>query len=67
MSKGQEFLHRLHEALGAFEKAVVQREHKKPFIDSKVTLQQDVDKARQRVVDEVVALMKEAREAYPAT
>ena len=67
MSKGQELLHPLHDALATFEKAVVQREHKKPFLDSKISLQQDVDNARQRLVDTVVELVKEAREAYPAT
>ncbi len=67
MSKGHELLHRLHEAIAGFEQAVVHREHKKPFIDSKVSLQQDVDKARQHLVNEVLDLIKEAREAYPAT
>ncbi len=67
MSKGKELLHNLHEALARFEKAIVQREHQKPFIDSKVSFQQEVDGARQRVVDQVLELVKEAREAYPAT
>ncbi len=67
MSKGHELLHSLHDSLAAFEEAVVHREHKKPFIDSKVSLQQEVDGARQRVVDQVLELVKEAREAYPAT
>ena len=67
MSKGHELLHKLHDALAVFEEAVVRREHKKPFIDSKVSLQQGVDSARQRVVDQVMEVVKEAREAYPAT
>ncbi len=67
MSKGKELLHKLHEALATFEQAIVQREHKKPFIDSKVSFQQEVDGARQRVVDQVLELVKQAREAYPAT
>ncbi len=63
MGKGHEFLHRLHEALTTFEDAVTRRERKK-MLDSKVSLQQDVDNARQRLVDTVITLIKEAQEEY---
>lgn len=64
MAKGHEFLHRIHEALEEFEKVVVRREHKRPLLDSAVTLQQDVDRKRQQVVDTLVNLIKEAQEEY---
>jgi hypothetical protein len=47
----------LQEALGAFEEAIVRRENKK-LLESKVSLQQDVDKQRQKVVDVVVGLVR---------
>lgn len=63
MGKGHEFLHRLSETLMAFEQAVVKREHKR-MLDSAVSLQQDVDEARQRVIEAAVEIAKEARETY---
>ncbi len=63
MSKGKEFLHRLHEALGEFEKSIVRREHKK-LLDDRVVLQQNVDDARRKVVETVVELVKEAQVEY---
>jgi hypothetical protein len=44
-------------ALEAFEQAVVARE-KWSLTESKVVKQQDVDRARERVVDEVMALVR---------
>ncbi len=60
MGKGHEDLHRLHTALAAFEEAIVQREHRKA-LSSKVTHQQEVDRAREHVVTEVVKMVTEAR------
>ena len=64
MSKGHEMLHRLHQVLSEFEAAVVRREHKKPLLDDPVVRQQEVDAARQKVVNTVIALAREAREEY---
>ncbi len=57
MGRGQEMMKQVQEALAGFEEAVVRREHK-GLLESKVSLQQDVDNARQRVVDVVVALVR---------
>jgi CHAD domain-containing protein len=56
MSRGKEMMKKLQDALGAFEDAVVAREAR--HIGSKVALQQEVDKAREAVVDVVVALVR---------
>jgi hypothetical protein len=63
MSKGKEFVRRLHQVLTDFEQAVVKREHKK-LLDDPIVLQQDVDAARQRVVDTMVELVRAAQEEY---
>ena len=55
MSVGKEHLQKLHEALAHFEAAIKQREHP-GFLGKQVSLQQDVDTARQRVVDVVVQI-----------
>jgi hypothetical protein len=47
----------VRKALEAFEHAVIARE-KWSLTDSKVMKQQDVDRARDRVVDEVMALVR---------
>lgn len=60
MSTGREDLHRLQEVLHAFEDAIVRREKKK-MLESRVPLQQQVDKAQKQVVDVVVSLVTEAR------
>ena len=60
MSKGREDLHRLQDSLNKFEDAIVRRENKK-ILESKIPLQQDVDKAHKQVVDVVVSLVTEAR------
>lgn len=57
MGKGQEMMQQLQEALAEFEEAIKQRENRK-LLDSKVALQQNVDKARQNVVDVVVELVR---------
>ena len=49
MSNGREQLHRLHSALGEFEEAVIRREHK-GLAQSKMALQQEVDRAREAMV-----------------
>lgn len=63
MGKGHEFLHRIHKVLRELEDSIVRRENKK-LLDSKVTLQQGVDSARQRVIETVVQVVKEAAETY---
>ncbi|NIM50676.1 MAG: hypothetical protein GTN62_10025 [Gemmatimonadales bacterium] len=60
MGKGREYLQRLHEVLREFEEAVVAREKWKP-LESKVSRQQEVDSARQKVVDFVVQLVTAER------
>lgn len=60
MSTGREQLHRIQEALGVFEQAVMKREHK-GLAQSKVALQQEVDRAREAVVKLVVAMVTEAK------
>ena len=66
MSTGRENQHKIYEALSAFEKAVVNREHKK-MLESKVPLQQEVDRARSHVVDLFVKMVTEARMESQAT
>lgn len=60
MTKGHEYLSKIHSALREFEEAVVEREKFK-LLESKVTRQQDVDGARQKVVDAVVKIVTEER------
>lgn len=62
MGKGHEDLQRLQVKLNAFEDAIVRRENK-GMLESKVPLQQDVDKAHKQVVETVVSLVTEARMA----
>jgi hypothetical protein len=59
-SIGREYLHSVHEALRNYEDAVIQREKFKP-LESKVTRQQDVDHARQKVVDVLVEIVTAER------
>jgi hypothetical protein len=47
----------VRDALKDFEDAVSQREHRS-FVESKVMKQQGVDRARERVVDEVMNLVR---------
>ena len=60
MSKGKEYLARIHERLRAFEAAVVEREKFKP-LDSKITRQQDVDAARDKLMETIVDIVTKAR------
>ena len=60
MSVGKEYLHRIQDALAEFEQVIKQKEHP-GFTGSKVSLQQDVDKARQKVVDVVVDIITKDR------
>ena len=60
MGKGHEYQHLIHEALVQFEEAIVHREHKK-MLESKIPLQQEVDRARGHVVDLVVKMVTEVR------
>jgi hypothetical protein len=59
-SIGKEYLHSVNEALRNYEDAVIQRQKFKP-LDSKVTRQQDVDHARQKVVDVLVEIVTAER------
>ncbi|HWP38768.1 MAG TPA: hypothetical protein VNL18_14575 [Gemmatimonadales bacterium] len=61
MGKGQEYVKRVAEALEAFEQAVVHRENKKPLVDSKVALQQAVDRARTQLMDVIAKVVAEER------
>ncbi|MDH3291212.1 MAG: hypothetical protein OEO20_06710 [Gemmatimonadota bacterium] len=60
MGLGHEYLSRIHEALRDFESAVCDREKFKP-LESKVTRQQDVDHARQRLIDAIVDIVTKER------
>ncbi len=59
MGKGHDNLHRLNEAVSAFEESVVNREHKK-LLETKVPLQQAVDRARHHLVRTVVDMVTKA-------
>lgn len=65
MPGGKEMMQRLQEALAVFEEAIKRREHA-AYLDSKVTLQQEVDDTRHRVVAVVVDLVRSAREGAGA-
>jgi len=56
MSRGKEMMKKLQDALGEFEETIVAREAR--HIGSKVALQQQVDKAREAVVNVVVTLVR---------
>jgi predicted DNA-binding protein (UPF0251 family) len=56
MSVGKEYLKQIHEALAAFEEAIKQRENAALYA-GKTSLQQDVDKAREKVVQVVVDIV----------
>lgn len=61
MGRGQEFLHRVHEVLDEFERAV--RQDRRTFGRS-IARRQAVDDARRKVVETIVQIVKDAREAY---
>ncbi|HXV85577.1 MAG TPA: hypothetical protein VD793_02705 [Gemmatimonadales bacterium] len=60
MGKGQEYVKRVSEALDALEEAIVRREHKRP-LESKVPLQQGVDRAREQVKQVIAQVVAEER------
>jgi hypothetical protein len=60
MTKGHEYLSRIHTPLREFEEAVVERQKFK-LMESKVTRQQTVDHARQKLIDAVVKIVTEER------
>ena len=60
MSVGKEYLKQIHEALAAFEDAVVTRENR-GMLEGKTSLQQDVDTARERLVEVVVGIVTKDR------
>ncbi len=60
MGQGREYLAKIHERLRHFEDAVVVREKWKP-LESKVTRQQDVDSAREKLVDAIVEIVTQER------
>ncbi|UCF41054.1 MAG: hypothetical protein JSW43_01575 [Gemmatimonadota bacterium] len=59
-SIGKEYLQKISERLRDYEDAVIKREKFKP-LESKVTRQQDVDHARQKLVDTVVEIVTAER------
>jgi hypothetical protein len=60
MGKGIDYQRRIQEALGAFEAAIVRRENKQ-MLESKVPLQQEVDRARANVLETVAKVVTEER------
>lgn len=61
MGKGQEYVRRVQGALDEFEQAVVRRENKTPLVESKVPLQQDVDRARKQLMEVIAKVVAEER------
>jgi hypothetical protein len=64
MGQGREYLQRVNQAINEFEEAVVHRERKK-LLESKVPLQQEANRARERLIKVVVDLVTEARVGQP--
>jgi hypothetical protein len=60
MGKGMEYQQRIQEALQAVEDAVVRRENKN-LLESKVPLQQEVDRARAKLLETVAKVVTEER------
>ena len=60
MSVGKEYLKQIHEALAAFEDAIVKRENR-GMLEGQTSLQQDVDTARERLVEVVVGIVTKDR------
>jgi hypothetical protein len=60
MSVGKEYLKQIHEALAAFEEAIVTRENR-GMLEGRTSLQQDVDTARERLVEVVVGIVTKDR------
>ena len=60
MRPGHEYLSEINKAINNYEDAIVHRENKK-MLESKVTLQQDADRARENLVDTIVKIVTEQR------
>jgi hypothetical protein len=60
MSVGKEYLKQIHEALAQFEEAIKRRENP-GFFAGTVSLQQEVDSARDKVVQVVVDIVTKDR------
>ena len=60
MGKGQEYVKRMQEALDGFEQAIVRRENRS-LMETKVGLQQEVDRARDKVLEVVAKIVAEER------
>jgi 5S rRNA maturation endonuclease (ribonuclease M5) len=60
MGTGHEHLAKIHEKLREFEQAVIDREKFRPLV-SKVTRQQEVDHARNLLVDTIVEIVTAER------
>ncbi len=60
MGKGHDYQRQIYESLSQFEDTIVHREHKK-MLESKIPLQQEVDRARQHVVELLVKMVTETR------
>lgn len=62
MRTGHEYLKEVNQAINKYEEAILRREKKK-LLGSKVSLQQDVDRARENLVNTVVKIVTEQRMA----
>jgi hypothetical protein len=60
MGKGKEYQQQINEALDAFETAIVRREQRS-LLESKVPLQQEVDRARAKVLEVVAKVVAAER------
>ena len=60
MSQGREWVQQLQKSLSEYEDAIMHREHKK-LLETKVSVQQDADKAREKVVETVVDIVTRVR------
>lgn len=60
MGLGHDYLTRIHEALRDFETAVCDREKFRP-LESRVSRQQDVDHARQKLIETIVDIVTKER------
>lgn len=61
-SKGKEFLQRIGAVVDELEQAIVRREKK--LVGSKIPQQAEVDAAKKKLIETVVQVVKEAKEAY---
>ncbi|MFQ6044853.1 MAG: hypothetical protein ACE5PT_00655 [Gemmatimonadales bacterium] len=61
-SRGKEFLQRIGSVVDELEQAIVRREKK--LVGSKIPQQAEVDAAKKKLIETVVQVVKEAKEAY---